>query len=183
MNKANETVDDVLNILDALPENTGLWEAIKSNWGWFTSTGGKNPLGGQPAMIDVKDKDGNVRKVNAFEILKQKTAALQDVYNKINLGRSALTSNVVDHWGAILGDPKDLSEWMTGQDLNTVKDKTSSLKEFLNQGATEKLVGNGFLREPLEAKYPSKSDTPLKSQDSVINKIRNQPEAYRSKVK
>lgn len=183
MNKSNEVVGDVLDILDALPDNTGAWEAIKSNWGWFTSAGGKNPFGGAPVMIDVKDRDGKIRKVNAFEILKQKTAALQDVYNKINLGRAALTSNVVDHWGAILGDPKDLSEWMTGQDLDTVKDKTKSLRDFLNQGATEQLVGSGFLREPLEAKYPSKTDTPLKSQDSVINKIRSQPESYRSKVK
>jgi hypothetical protein len=183
MNKGNQVVDDVLEILNAMPENTGAWEAIKSNWGWFTSAGGKNPFGGAPLMIDVKDKDGNIRKVNAFEILKQKTAALQDVYNKINLGRAALTSNVVEHWSAILGDPKDMSEWMTGQDLNTVKDKTKSLKDFLNQGATDQLVGAGFLREPLEAKYPSKTDKPLESTDNVINKMRNQPEAYRPKVK
>jgi len=183
LNKSNVVINDVIDILDALPDDAGVWEAIKSNYGWFTSAGGKNPLGMEPVMIDIKDKNGNVRKVNAFEILKQKMGALQDVYNRVNLARAALTSNVMDHWQAILGDPKSLNEWFTGQSLQTVKDKTESLKEFLNAGVTEQLVGSGFLREPLEKAYPTGSQKPLASQDTVYKQMRSNPEAFRSKVK
>lgn len=183
LNKANKVIDETLDVLDAMPKDTGAWEAIKSNWGWFTSAGGLNPFGGAPLTIDIQDKDGKVRKVNAFEMLKQKTTALQDIYNKVNLARAALTSNVIDHWGGILGDPKDLNEWMTGQSLQTVIDKTQSLKDFLNEGATEVMVGHGFLREPLEKVYQGNRNQPLQSQDNIINQMRANPQAFKSKVK
>lgn len=183
LNKAGRVIDEVSDLLNAAPDDIGMWDALKSNWGWFTSAGGNNPFGGKPLMIDVQDKDGKVRKVNFFEALKQKTTALQDVYNKVNLARAALTSNVLEHWAGILGDPKDMGEWMTGQSIQTVRDKTASLKDFLNEGATEVMIGNGFLREPLERAYPGNQMQPLESEDSVVRKIRENPEAYRSKVK
>ncbi len=63
-----------------------------------------------------------------------------------------------------------------------MKDKTTSLKDFLNEGAIEGLTGHGFLREPLEQRYSTKQIQPLKSQESVINDMRANPKDYMNKV-
>ncbi len=183
LNKSNLVIDELTDILEAMPQDSGLWNVIKSNWGWFSSVGGKNPFGGEPLMIDVQGKDGKVRKVNAFEMLKQKTTALQDIYNKVNLSRANLTDAVLTHWDSILGDPKKLDQWLTGQSMQTVIDKTQSLKDFLNAGATEVMVGHGFLREPLEKAYPGNQLKPMKPAESVVDQIRANPQAFKNKVK
>lgn len=182
MRDSNKVVNDVLEILDQMPQDTGLWEAAKKNAQWFTSAGGKNPFGGKAPTIDVVDANGKVHKVDAFSQLKQKINLLQDLYNKQILGGTRLTGNVVTHWGGILGDPSSISDWIS-QDLNTFKDTTKSLKDIMNSREVENLVGKGFVRAPLEQAFPAYQNKVLESDENVFNKMRSNPEAYKGKVK
>ena len=182
MRDSNKVVNDVLEILDQLPKNTGVWEAVKKNAQWFTSVGGNNPLGGEAPKINVVGADGKTRQVDAFSQLKQKINLLQDLYNKQILGGTRLTGNVVTHWGGILGDPSSVTDWLS-QDLNSFKDTTRSLKDIMNSRETENLVGKGFLRAPLEEAFPSREDKIGESTDNRFDRMRQQKEELRKKVK
>lgn len=182
MRDSNKVLNDVLEILDQLPQDTGVWDSVKKNAQWFTSAGGKNPFGGAAPKIKVVDSNGNIREVDAFAQLKQKINLLQDVYNKQILGGTRLTGNVTTHWGGILADPSDVMDWLS-QDLNAFKDTTMSLKDIMNSREVENLVGKGFVREPLEQSFPSYKDKIIESDENVINQIRANPAAYKGKVK
>jgi hypothetical protein len=179
---SNRVVDEVIDVIDALPNDVGVWDAIKANWQWFTSAGGKNPFGASKTMIKVTDADGKVKEVDALNSLKQKVMNLQDVYNKQVLGGSRLTGNVITHWGGILKDPAAIESWFS-QDKNSFKDTAEGLKDIMNNREVESLVGKGFLRQPLQQAFPGRERQILQSDESVINQIRNNPQAYSSKVK
>lgn len=179
---SNRVVDEVIDVIDAFPNDVGVWDAIKANWQWFTSAGGHNPFGGTKTMIKVTDADGKVKEVDGFNSLKQKVRNLQDVYNKQVLGGSRLTGNVITHWDGILKDPADIESWFS-QDRDSFKDTAEGLKDIMNNREVESLVGKGFLRQPLEQAFPGRERKILQSDENVINQIRNNPKAYTSKVK
>lgn len=183
MKDSNKTLNEVNEILNQLPKGTGVWEAVKKNWQWFTSAGGHNPFGAEAPKIKMKGEDGKVREVDAFALLKQKVNILQDLYNKQILGGTRLTGNVVTHWGGILGDPTSLSDWFS-QDLSGFKDTVRSLKDTMNSREIEKLVGEGFLREPLQKAFPSGNDKFVESEDNRLDRLRQtDPNELRKKVK
>ncbi len=183
MKDSNKTLNEVLEIIDQLPKNTGVWDSVKKNFQWFTSAGGANPFGGSAPKIKMKDESGKTREVDAFALLKQKINVLQDLYNKQILGGTRLTGNVVTHWGGILGDPASIKDWFS-QDLNAFRDTTSSLKNTMNSREVEKLVGEGFLREPLQKVFPSGNDKFVESEDNRLDRLRQtNPNELRKKVK
>jgi hypothetical protein len=182
MKDSNKVVDEILGILDEIPQNTGMWDAIKKNAQWFTTVGGKNPFGGEGPRVDIRGPDGKVRRVDAMALLKQKINLMQDVYNKRVLGGNRLTNNVVNHWEGILGDPSRVQDWLT-QDLDTFKETTRSLKDIMNSREVESLVGEGFLRQPLETAFPSSRGELMESTDRGLDEIRRNPKAFKSKVK
>jgi hypothetical protein len=171
MKDSNKTLNEVLEVIDQLPKNTGVWDAVKKNAQWFTSAGGANPFGGTAPKVKVKDENGKTREVDAFAVLKQKINVLQDLYNKQILGGTRLTGNVVTHWGGILGDPSNISSWLS-QDLDSFKDTTNSLKNTMNSREIESLVGNGFLRQPLERAFPSNKENFVESEDNRVDRLR-----------
>lgn len=182
MKDSNKTLNEVLEIIDQLPKDTGVWDAVKKNYQWFTSAGGANPFGGAAPKIKMKDENGKTREVDAFALLKQKVNVLQDLYNKQILGGTRLTGNVVTHWGGILGDTTKIKDWLS-QDLNAFRDTTSSLKNTMNSREVEKLVGEGFLREPLQKVFPSGNDKIIESDENRLNKLRQtDPNQLRKKV-
>lgn len=183
MRDSNKTLNEVLEILDQLPKNTGMWEAVKKNARWFTTAGGANPFGGDAPKIKMKGADGKMHDVDAFALLKQKINVLQDLYNKQVLGGTRLTGNVVTHWGGILGDPSSISDWLS-QDLNSFKDTTESLKNIMNSREVESLVGKGFLRAPLERQFPSYQNEVVESPDNRFDRLRaSNKDELRKKVK
>lgn len=183
MKDSNKTLNEVLEILDQLPKGTGVWDAAKKNFQWFTSVGGANPFGGASPKIKMKDENGKIREVDAFAVLKQKINVLQDLYNKQILGGTRLTGNVVTHWGGILGNPESIKDWFS-QDLDAFKDTTKSLKNTMNNREVEKLVGEGFLREPLQKVFPSGNDKFVESEDNRLDRLRQtDPNELRKKVK
>ena len=182
MRDSNKIVNRGLEILDQLPQGTGVWEAAKKNAQWFTSAGGGNPFGGKAPQIDVVGPDGKTRKVDAFSQLKQVFNVLQDLYNKQVLGGTRLTGNVVTHWEGILGDPTSIKDWFS-QDLNGFKDTLHSLKDVMNSREVESLTGKGFVREPLESAFPSYQGDILESDQNIYNKMRSNHEEFRKKVK
>lgn len=183
MKDSNKTLNEVLEIIDQLPKGTGVWDSVKKNFQWFTSAGGANPFGGAAPKIKMKDENGKTREVDAFALLKQKINVLQDLYNKQILGGTRLTGNVITHWGGILGNPESISDWFS-QDLNAFRDTTSSLKNTMNSREVEKLVGEGFLREPLQKVFPSGNDKFVESEDNRLDRLRQtDPNQLRKKVK
>jgi hypothetical protein len=183
MKDSSKTVNEVLEILNQLPKDTGVWDAVKKNLQWFTSLGGANPFGGLSPKIKMKDESGKVREVDAFALLKQKINVLQDLYNKQILGGTRLTGNVVTHWDGILGSPDSIKDWLS-QDLNAFKETTKSLKNTMNSREIEKLVGEGFLRKPLEKVFPLDKDSIIESSDNRLDRLRQQdPNELRKKVK
>lgn len=179
---ANKTLNEVLEILNQLPKNTGAWEALTKQTQLATSAGGKYPSGGA-VKIKMKDENGKTHEVDALAILKQKINILQDLYNKQILGGTRLTGNVVTHWGGILGDPSSISDWFS-QDLNTFKDTTKSLKDTMNSRTVEELTGMGFLRNPLEKAFPSYQESHVESEDNRLDRLRqSNKDQLRKKVK
>ena len=179
---SNRVVNEVIDIIDAFPDDIGVWDVVKANYGWFTGAGDKNPMGGRKLMIKVQDADGKIKEVDAFTALRQKIMNLQDVYNKQVLGGNRLTGNVVTHWGGILQDPKDLEAWLS-QDKKSFKDTAEGLKDLMNSREVESLVGKGFLREPLAQAFPSRDRHILQSDENVLNQMRQNPESFRDKVR
>ena len=182
MKDSNKVIDEVLDILDQIPQDSGLWEAVKKNAQWFTGAAGHNPFGGKGPEISIMGPDGKIRKVDAFGQLKQKIALLQDLYNKQVLGGTRLTGNVVTHWGGVLGDPTKIQSWLS-QDLEGFKNTARSLKDVMNSREVENLVGKGFLRKPLAEAFPSYQHQILSSEENVLNSMRKNPKKFRDKVK
>lgn len=174
MKDSNRVVNDLLDIMDQIPANTNIMDALKKSVQGVT--GVKGPT------IDVIGADGKVKKVDALAQMKQKINLLQDLYNKQILGGTRLTGNVVTHWGGILGDPTSISDWVS-QDFNTFKDTTRSLKDIMNSREVESLVGKGFLREPLEQQFPFGQNQVAQSEENVFQQMRENPDAFRKKVK
>lgn len=176
MKDSNRVVNELLDIMDQIPANTNILDAVQRSIQGLPVNIGKGP------QIDVIGADGKVRKVDALSQIKQKVNLLQDLYNKQILGGTRLTGNVVTHWGGILGDPTRVGDWLS-QDLNTFKDTTRSLKDIMNSREVENLVGRGFLREPLEQQFPFGQSQVAQSEGNLFDEMRQNPEAFRKKVK
>lgn len=179
MKDANEVLDDVLDIMVSISDqNPGMLSAISQNWQGVTS---KLP-GFENVTIDVKGEDGKARKVQALPLLRQKITALQDVYNKEYLGGNRLTSNLLKHWQDVFPDPSTFNAWLRS-DLPTMVQQAQNFKSILNQRATENLVGQGFLREPLMQFLPVSGREILHSTSIDNEDIAKNPEKYRGKVR
>lgn len=103
--------------------------------------------------VDVQDENGNIQKVKALPLLQQYITALQDPYNKEYLGGTRLTEGVQKHWMDVFPNPNSIKNWMTS-DFETMQAQGKSFQSILNQRVTDKLVGLGFLREPLAETLP-----------------------------
>lgn len=149
---ANKTIDDVVEIMELIKtKHPKLMNAITQKMQPILMGGDYSaiPYPLRALTIEVIDNDGNIKEVQALPLLKQKTTAMQDVYNKEYLGGNRLTANLQDHWEDVFPDTTAVSTWLKS-DFNTMQNEAEEFKSILNQRAVENLVGEGFLRKPLE---------------------------------
>jgi hypothetical protein len=188
MKDANQTIDDVIDIMSIIKEqqpslyNTFLQQFQPAMYTDTSSLKSLLPVTSKAMTIEVVGDDGQVRKVQALPLLKQKITALQDVYNKEYLGGNRLTSNMLKHWNDVFPDASAVTSWLKS-DFNTMSQQAQNFKNTLNQRAVENLAAEGFLREPLEKILPTSGSDILRSSTIDMQDIEDNPEKYRSKVK
>lgn len=188
MKDANRTIDDIVDVMSVIKEQQpSLYNAFLQNFNPLMYTDKSSlkkllPGTSKALTIEVVGDDGQVRKVQALPLLKQKITSLQDVYNKEYLGGNKLTEALLKHWNDIFPDPSSVTSWLKS-DFNTMSQQAQNFKNTLNQRAVENLAAEGFLRDPLEKILPIKGGDILQSSSIDMQDIEENPEKYRSKVK
>ncbi len=194
-NKQLDGIDDILIAIQ--DQDPGLWNVLKSDYSFLEKNSPDkianssfsdilsmiSKTGNAPeVMIDIVGRDGKTRKINALEALSQQVKALQNDYNSSVLKGSRLTQNVMTHWSGIMFDPKSIAQFMT-QGVNGWQENAFNLRNIMNRKIQEELTGYGFIREPIQQKYPVMEREILKPIAAVNRDITNNPDAYKNKVR
>lgn len=194
-NKQLDGIDDILIAIQ--DQDPGMWNVLKNDYSFLEKNSPdrianssfadilsmiSKSTGAKPVEIEVVGRDGKTRKVNALEALSQQVKALQNDYNSSVLKGSRLTQNVMTHWAGIMFDPKAISQFMT-QGVNGWQENAFNLRNIMNRKIQEELTGYGFMRQPIQEKYPVMEREILRPVAAVNRDIINNPDAYKNKVR
>lgn len=180
MKDFDRVLDEFKAIAEMFPKNSRMWNAVKANYEWFTSGAGVIPAG-MKFTIPRKNADGSITQVDAFAELKQKYMNVQDFYTKRILGNNRLTGSTTEHWGGILPDPSAMGTWMS-QGRDSLVGGVLGLRDLLHSRINESLSSQGFVREPLEKKFPVRKLDLLTPGESVNEQVRGNTNAFKKKV-
>ena len=194
-NKQLDGIDDILIAIQ--DQDPGLWNVLKNDYSFLEKNSPdrianssfadilsmvSKSTTAKPVEIEIVGRDGKTRKVNALEALSQQVKALQNDYNSSVLKGSRLTQNVMTHWAGIMFDPKAISQFMT-QGVNGWQENAFNLRNIMNRKIQEELTGYGFMRQPIQEKYPVMEREILRPVAAVNRDITNNPDAYKNKVR
>lgn len=194
-NKQLDGIDDILIAIQ--DQDPGMWNVLKNDYSFLEKNSPdrianssfadilsmiSKSTGAKPVEIEIVGRDGKTRKVNALEALSQQVKALQNDYNSSVLKGSRLTQNVMTHWAGIMFDPKAISQFMT-QGVNGWQENAFNLRNIMNRKIQEELTGYGFMREPIQEKYPVMEREILRPVAAINRDITNNPDAYKNKVR
>jgi hypothetical protein len=194
-NKQLDGIDDILIAIQ--DQDPGMWNVLKNDYSFLEKNSPdrianssfadilsmiSKSTGAKPVEIEIVGRDGKTRKVNALEALSQQVKALQNDYNSSVLKGSRLTQNVMTHWAGIMFDPKAISQFMT-QGVNGWQENAFNLRNIMNRKIQEELTGYGFMRQPIQEKYPVMEREILRPVAAVNRDIINNPDAYKNKVR
>ncbi len=187
------TTNDMIRKVDELEElmktiqdtDPGYLNILANHWSWLGKGTNENSLLNEISKapyINVRDEDGNVRKVNALRYAKQLVTSLQDNYDNVVLKGNRLTDRVIGHWKGIFFDPESLEDFRRGG----VQGWLESIKGFrnlTNSRIVNELSTKGFVREPLEKKYPIAKSDFVKTGKATQADIARNPDKYKNKVR
>lgn len=194
-NKQLDGIDDILIAIQ--DQDPGLWNVLKNDYSFLEKNSPDRIANSsfadilsmvaktttaKPVEIEIVGRDGKTRKVNALDALSQQVKALQNDYNSSVLKGSRLTQNVMTHWSGIMFDPKAISQFMT-QGVDGWQENAFNLRNIMNRKIQEELTGYGFMRQPIQDKYPVKDREILRPVAAVNRDITNNPDAYKNKVR
>jgi hypothetical protein len=196
----NKTLNDVEDIIKAIQDqDPGLLNVLASDYEFLEKTSpdkvAKSTLAdilsmaakvpgikGKKVELDIIGIDGKSRKVNAIDALQQSVKALQNNYNTAVLKGSRLTENVMKHWGGIMFDPTSISQFMSSGIVGW-EENSKNLRNIMNRKLQEELVSYGFIREPLEDKFPVSERQILRHSDAINREIVQNPDQFKDKVR
>lgn len=187
------TTNDMIRKVDELEElmktiqdvDPGFLDILANHWSWLGKDTDEKSILNQIAKapyISVRDESGNVRKVNALRYAKQLVTSLQDNYDNVVLKGNRLTDRVIGHWKGIFFDPESLEDFRRGG----VQGWLESIKGFrnlTNSRIVNELSNKGFVREPLERKYPIVKSDFIKTGKATQADIARNPDKYKNKVR
>ena len=182
VNNTIRQVDELEEVLQAIEDkDPGYLNILANNWSWLSKDTPDKSLANKFAeapYITIMDENGKSRQVNALRYAKQIATGLQDNYGKSILKGNKLTQQVLGHWESIFFDPTSLEDFRQGG----VKGWLESIKGFrnlTNRKIVDELTSNGFLREPLENKYPAIPMQIVKTGKATQQDIARNPEKYK----
>lgn len=179
-------VDELEEVMKALQDvDPGYLNILANHWSWLGKDTKEGSLLNEIAKapyINVRDESGQVRKVNALRYAKQLVTSLQDNYDNVVLKGNRLTDRVIGHWKGIFFDPESLEDFRKGG-IQGWLESIRGFKNLTNSRIVNELSNKGFVREPLEKRYPiSKSDF-IKTGKATQADIARNPEKYKNKVR
>lgn len=182
VNNTIRQVDELEEVLQAIEDkDPGYLNILANNWSWLSNDTPDKSLANKFAeapYITIRDKDGKSRQVNALRYAKQIATGLQDNYGKSILKGNKLTQQVLGHWESIFFDPTSLEDFRQGG-IKGWLESIKGFKNLTNRKIVDELTSNGFVRQPLEAKYPTIPMQIVKTGKATQQDIARNPEKYK----